>query len=128
MILILKRHYTTNYTMGILTVNNNLFFTLEPPHRNNKRNISCIPEAEYIITKYNSNKFKNCFKVNDVKDRSDILIHSGNTIENTSGCILIGNGINVDDNNFVRLTDSKKALNRLNDIVNDLNELRLIIE
>ncbi len=116
--LYLKRFYSNNFTLGILTIDNtdNLFFTLELPYKDNLKNISCIPEGKYEIINYNSNKFKNCFKINDVINRSDILIHSGNTINDIKGCILIGKSIN----NEGYLSESKKALKEFKFIMDNL--------
>ncbi|MBU0626833.1 hypothetical protein KKH82_05460 [Patescibacteria group bacterium] len=49
-----------------------------------------IPAGKYICIKHTSPKFGKVFKVNFVPDRTDILIHRGNTKKDTSGCILLG--------------------------------------
>ena len=65
--------------------------TFELPWRQNKRSESCIPKglyrAEVVVTK----RFGRCVYIHDVPDRSDILIHIGNTATDTRGCILVGN-------------------------------------
>jgi hypothetical protein len=63
---------------------------LENPWRNNLPTISSIPEGPYVCTKFNGNKYKNVWEVNNVVERSAILIHNGNVEEHTKGCILVG--------------------------------------
>lgn len=147
----LKRTYYDNYTSGELTLfknnndgnnnsnnnsNNNLkieLYTLELPYKDNQTNISCIPEGRYIVKRYKSPKFSDCFKIYDInKDdggnykevngRSDILIHTGNFIDETKGCILVGKG----KQKGAFITDSKTALKILLDNIE--NEDELIIE
>lgn len=79
-------------TFGILTHENRpLCMTLEPLWRGNQKNLSCIPPGNYVCTKHNGEKFKNVWRLLDVPGRSDILIHSGNTVsKDTQGCILVG--------------------------------------
>ena len=64
--------------------------TLEPPWKNNEKNISCIPMGEYECADTNSVKFGYTFEVKDVPGRSHILFHTGNYTHNTKGCILVG--------------------------------------
>lgn len=82
--------------------------TLEEPWRDNARNISCIPTGTYSVTKYSGTRHKNAFWVHDVQDRDAILIHEGNTVANTAGCILVGT--------FAPhgLDNSREAMRRLN--------------
>lgn len=78
-------------TFGVLAIDNRpMFTTLEDAWRNNERMVSCIPEGKYIIVRHKSPKFGECFLVKDVPNRSDILIHAGNTDADTHGCILLG--------------------------------------
>lgn len=64
--------------------------TLERPWLDNQRNVSCIPAGTYRCTKYRSEKFDDCVYVHDVPGRDGILIHAGNVIADTEGCILVG--------------------------------------
>ncbi len=62
--------------------------TMEPPYRNNSEYISCIPAGEYRLKMTNSPKYGPCYKLFDVEDRTNILIHKGNTVDDTKGCIM----------------------------------------
>ncbi|GMO62199.1 MAG: hypothetical protein Ta2D_08510 [Rickettsiales bacterium] len=114
----LKRTYFKNKTTGILSCGDNFFYTLELPYLNNQRNISCIPEGIYIVKKNFSNKFGWCFRLSNPVNRSDILIHSGNKITDTSGCILIGKSFKNDE-----LQNSKIALKELLNLASDTQNL-----
>ena len=47
----LIRDQSTNHgTLGILYALGRKFYTMEPPDRNNKPNLSSIPPGEYILT------------------------------------------------------------------------------
>lgn len=78
-------------TLGVLLIDNIPFcVTLEDAWKENKKQISCIPEGAYFIELVKSPKFDSVYQVLDVPDRSHILIHAGNTQDDTSGCILLG--------------------------------------
>lgn len=80
-----------NSTFGVLLcANRPMFVTLEDLWRNNERMVSCIPAGTYKVKRHVSPKFGNCFRVEDVPGRSEILIHAGNTHVDTHGCILLG--------------------------------------
>ena len=110
-------------TRGVIIVKNEngswrppeVFCTLELPWRDNRRNISRIPPGEYDAIKYYSPKFKRTvILLLDVPERTGIEIHPGNTIKDTTGCILVGSAwgeINNDNNPDV--TGSKQAMDRL---------------
>ena len=116
--LILERNKSTLFstTGKLLLVDNktNLILqlhTLERPWIFNERKVSCIPTGTYLVKRHTSPKFGQCFKVQDVKGRSDILIHSGNVVNDTLGCILVGltNG-SVDDSSSAMICNSRKAM------------------
>lgn len=71
-------------------------YTLEEPWRNNApadykgETESCIPEGRYYCVPHNSEKYKNVWRLEGVPNRSAILIHAGNTLKDTEGCILVG--------------------------------------
>lgn len=64
--------------------------TLELPWKGNMKNVSCIPPGTYTVEKYVSSRFGRCFSLPFVSGRSGILIHAGNTVQDTKGCILVG--------------------------------------
>lgn len=65
--------------------------TCEDDWRDNQRNISCIPAGRYrlVRTVYYKHNYET-FEVTPVPNRHRILIHPGNTEEDTDGCILVG--------------------------------------
>ena len=92
--------------------------TLELPWKGNKTNISCIPRGTYHISHRESEKYGNHLHVEDVKDRSYILIHVANYVSQLRGCIALGNSftdINRDGN--LDVTSSRNTLNKLVDII-----------
>lgn len=72
--------------------------TLELPWRENEKNISCIPAGEYQVKIRISPKYGQVYHVQEVPNRTFILVHSGNWAGDTSkgfkthvnGCILLG--------------------------------------
>ena len=77
-------------TFGILKLNKSVFcVTLEPPDKLNKMNKSSIPAQQYICRRHKSPSFGVTFQITNVPDRSNVLFHPGNLVENTQGCILL---------------------------------------
>lgn len=80
--------------MGALHIDGHTFYTLEPPWLNNKRNISCIPSGVYeceYMRRSSSGKYRQVYWLQDVFERSGILIHNGNLVNHTKGCLILGN-------------------------------------
>jgi len=78
-------------TFGILKINKKIFCCcLEPPDRENRSSVSNIPAQQYKVAPYSSVKYPDVYQVLNVPDRSSILFHSGNTVDDTAGCILLG--------------------------------------
>ena len=78
-------------TYGVLVVDEHpICVTLELPWLDNLPFKSCIPEGSYVVDRFFSPKFNSVFLLHGVPDRSGILIHSGNTLRDTEGCILVG--------------------------------------
>ena len=63
--------------------------TLEKKWADNTEYYSCIPAGTYVCKRIKSPKFGETFEVTDVPKRKEILFHWGNTIKDTTGCILI---------------------------------------
>lgn len=81
-------------TRGCMTLNGDLLcYTLERPWLENQTDVSDIPAGFYTVIKHDSDKFQDVWQLLNVPGRDAILIHAGNTIEDTHGCILVGLGI-----------------------------------
>ena len=100
-LLIIRDTFTDESTIGELFVNGERFCdTLELPYKDNQRSISCIPTGEYKVRlrypRESATRDYLHLLVQDVKDRSYILFHRGNTAKDTRGCILVGQGSQQD--------------------------------
>jgi len=77
-------------TFGVLKIEGVAFcVTLEPEDRSNQVLVSCIPAGAYICERIASPKFGETFEITDVRGRSHILFHAGNTKTDTQGCIML---------------------------------------
>ena len=95
----------SNYTEGKLYIDGAYFCdTLEDTDRGLEQNMSefeinrrkvygqtCIPSGEYKVILNMSPRFKKILpRILDVKGFEGILMHAGNTVQDSSGCILLG--------------------------------------
>jgi hypothetical protein len=107
--------------------------TLELPWRENEDNISCIPAGTYKMTVWDSPAHGRCFKIHDVPDRDDILVHVGNLLVDTIGCVLVGkergsiwkHGVKVGYGIRGSLVTLKKLLSMIGDDVVELTITKL---
>lgn len=73
-------------------------YTIELPWRDNKTNISCIPHGEYICELVKSPRFGGVYQINNVPNRTHVLIHPANVAGDVlfgykthlQGCIALG--------------------------------------
>jgi len=85
---------------------------LELPEYGNQKSISCIPTGTYWVGQYSSDRYKEAYEILNVAGRSKILIHTGNTVNDTEGCILPGLQFgNIDHDKAV--LSSRDAFDRL---------------
>ena len=94
-LLLIRDMFTDESTIGELFINGERFCdTLELPWKDNQRSISCIPEGQYKVRmrlpRESATRDYLHLLVQDVKDRSYILVHIGNKSSDTRGCILVG--------------------------------------
>lgn len=83
-------------TFGVLFADDLPFaLTVERPWKFNKQNESCIPVGTYKCKPYSSARFPSTWQVMDVPGRSAILFHQGNVMEDSLGCILVGEQFDV---------------------------------
>jgi hypothetical protein len=106
---------TNTHILGVLVIGEEVIYTLERPWKDNARNVSCIPPGEYrtsFLERSASGKYRNVFHVEGVPGRSGILIHNGNIVDHTKGCILVGDRTGILLNQPAVLS-SRSAMRRL---------------
>ncbi|QNJ59190.1 hypothetical protein [Vibrio phage vB_ValS_PJ32] len=134
---VLTRYPSTDQgTLGRLELpNGEIICTIELPDRENRSNISRIPAGTYLVTPWKSNKFGNVWIVNDVENRTYILIHKGNVAGDTkkgyrthsNGCILIGMAHAVIYGQLA-VSNSAKALRVCHAALDEYSSFELTIE
>ena len=124
-----RKYRSNNYCIDKLYINGKYFSdALEDPDRGLTDTMSleeikrikvkgdtCIPYGTYNVTITYSPRFKkNLPLINNVKGFDGIRIHSGNTPQDTEGCLLLGlNKVKG------RVVDSKVTVNKFIDIVQE---------
>lgn len=85
----LIREYFPKGTNGQLLLNGDrLCHTIELPWKNNERQVSCIPEGRYELKKRYTPRFGKHFILENVPNRSYILLHAANdALKEIKGCI-----------------------------------------
>lgn len=96
-IILTRTKSTSTATLGTLDVPgiDVDLYTVEDPWRDNHPQTSCIPADEYVCVphgweKHTPFKKTRVWEVTNVPNRTAILFHSGNTTDDTLGCILVG--------------------------------------
>jgi len=127
---IISRLYQDEATLGIFHImdgNKKIFEckTIELPWKNNRKNVSCIPEGTYNVEKYKSPSKGLCFHIIDVEGRDSILIHKGNYVKSdTKGCILVGQYFtDLDKDGIIDVAESTKTLQSLLERLPDIFKL-----
>jgi hypothetical protein len=109
--------------LGTLIANGQVFYTLERPWLNNKPDVSCIPTGFYKCryqAKSNNGKLSNVYAIKDVPDREGVLIHIGNFVHESKGCILLGLGREPENQKVI---NSGIAMAKFIEIMGDAFEL-----
>lgn len=97
----LLRVYLPAATVGVLTMAGRSWATLEDPGPGEVPN-TCVPEGDYLLVPHSGPKYADTYAlvggtVSHMPDpaakRSAVLVHWGNTVEDTKGCILLGTSI-----------------------------------
>jgi len=102
--------------------------TIEPPWKENEKNVSCIPCGDYKVKHRISEKYGKHLTLIGVTNRTYILLHWGNYYYNTEGCIIVGNkhrDINADGN--LDVVNSKKTFNKIMQLLKTETEINLKI-
>jgi len=116
--------------------------TVEPPWRDNKKYVSCIPLGSYLCRSVDSPRFGHTWEVTGVDGRTHILFHKGNrgapSIESTSdknpryssdtqGCILVGEEFGILAGGQPGLLSSSRGFSEFLKRANSEYEFRLKI-
>jgi len=116
-ILIERHSYNNKQTLGklyLLDDNDGIvkaYDSLELPDKDNQRNISCIPEGIYQAIKHKSPKHGDSLWVQNVPNRSEILIHKGNYYTDILGCILIGDDlVDINGDGIMDVSNSRNSV------------------
>lgn len=66
-------------------------YTLEPKDLGNQPNISCVPALDYdVIPHFSAHLIGKLWQLYNVPGRQGVLIHGGDVLKDTHGCILVG--------------------------------------
>ena len=113
-------------TLGELILDGKIICqTLERPWKDNTPEISCIPTGEYLCKRVNSPKFGETFEITNVPNRTHILMHSGNYVTESLGCVLLG--MISDRSSSYKIFKSKIARDKLMEIMKDEQSFKLTI-
>ena len=137
-ITLIRKYKLPTYTIGKLYIDGEYFCdTLEDKDRGltdsmfvseiSKIKIkkeTAIPTGTYKVTITYSNRFKkNMPLINDVKGFEGIRIHSGNTNQDTEGCVLVG--FNKVKGNVI---NSRDTYNKLFSVLSKSNNITITIK
>lgn len=117
---VIQRGYKSDEViLGLLqvqSIDHPPIYTLENPWIENQQFISCIPAGSYTCEKFSGVKYKDVWLVKDVPDRSYILLHNGNTVNHTEGCLILGLGAG-ELNGEIAVLNSHDALDVLRGVL-----------
>ena len=114
-------------TYGVLVDQTTPFaVTLEDPWLENRRDVSCIPAGSYRCRRIKSPRFGDVFLLEDVPERSHVLVHKVNTEEDTRGCLLVGEQFESLQGKTAILA-SRKGFREFMDRLKGCNEFILLI-
>lgn len=91
--ILIRDEVSSQVIRGTLRAKDKVFHILERPWLNNKPNESCIPAGDYnaiFLPRSVSGKYKNIYQLQSVPGRAGILIHNGNLVDHSRGCLIIG--------------------------------------
>lgn len=128
-VFLMRSEFFSSCVRGLLILEGEglILYSLEQPWRDNEVNVSCIPEGEYLCTWHNSPSFGEVYLVNQVPNRSYILFHSGNIVDHTRGCILLGLRKGRLYNKPAVLS-SRAAIRKFNNILNKEDFILKVLE
>ena len=131
---IFRLEYEKKQTLGECAIIDNgkeifLSKSLERADNNNQRNISCIPQGEYLCVLEYSNKFDcNLWEIKGVPNRSECKFHSANYWRDLNGCIALGDKfMDINNDGFRDVLNSKNTMKEFHKVLEKLTEIQLIV-
>jgi hypothetical protein len=115
----LRSSYGPHGILSRIWAGSQILYLLENPWIDNEKRISAIPEGEYFckyLRESPSGKWKDVYHVTRVPDRAAIYIHTGNDVEDTAGCPLIGLSYGY-ANRRLRVLRSREGMKKLHRVV-----------
>ena len=102
---------------------------LERSYKDNRRNVSSIPEGTYPLMLEYSNRFrKDLWEIYNVPNRSECKIHSANYWYQLNGCIALGNARkDINGDGFADVTSSKKTMRKFHEAMQGYVVSRIIV-
>lgn len=97
--IVLTRTYSPTETLGVWKFpDGTVFYTVELPDKHNEPQVSCIPEGTYtlkqrvsgIVSRTTKGKYTSGWEVTNVPNRTYIMVHIANTVNDLNGCIGVG--------------------------------------
>ena len=103
--------------------------SLERADNNNQRNISCIPQGEYLCVLEYANKFDcDLWEIKGVPNRSECKFHSANYWHDLNGCIALGSKFaDINNDGFRDVLNSKNTMKKFHKVLEGLTEIQLIV-
>jgi hypothetical protein len=133
--ILVKRFLSNQYkTLGIMhliddDVSTIELKTLELPWLNNQKMFSCIPAGKYNAIPINRPHNRGwALHIQNVPNRTAILVHLGNYTSDIQGCILVGiNHIDLNNDGITDVSESTRAMSLLKSWVSITKELEIEI-
>jgi len=105
-----------------------MWYSMELPWLDNTKRVSCIPTGNYKAVIHYSPKFGKCLWLQDVPNRSEILIHPANFYHDLLGCIGIGKDLShIDGDKYIDITSSKDSMQELLNLVGSQSVINIQI-
>lgn len=131
-----RKKQDTTQTLGFVSITGDngepLYadISLERGWRDNKQNVSCIPEGAYPLKKEYSPRFKmDLWEIKEVKGRSECKFHAANYWHDLNGCIAPGVAVkDIDGDGRLDITSSRASLKRFHKAMGDDTEALLIVK
>lgn len=116
----MMRQYTPWGVIGEWNMPGYSCATLERPWQGNARGMSCIPEGVYtmqkrqspVVSRITSGRYPQGWEITDVPGRTHIMVHPGNWVRNSDGCVLVGRERTI-QNDELMITHSQTTFDEL---------------